>query len=212
MRTLCDAAVPGARAPTCLVLLPPARAQPEDFLAQGFVAAVRTRQLPCDVILVEPRMQHLTDRGVLGRLRDEVVLPARRAPAAVWLAGISLGAFMALAYAERHATELAGLCLLAPYLGSHLITGEIGRAGGLARWEPGADEEEDDERRVWRFIQRAGAGLRLHLGFGAQDRFATGHELMAQVLRKESVDVVPGGHDWRTWHRLWENFLDARTV
>jgi enterochelin esterase-like enzyme len=23
------------------------------------------------------------------------------------------------------------------------------------------------------------------------------------------VDVVPGGHDWRTWKMLWENFLDA---
>jgi enterochelin esterase-like enzyme len=33
---------------------------------------------------------------------------------------------------------------------------------------------------------------------------------MAAALRPDDVDVVPGGHDWPTWRRLWDRFLDAR--
>jgi enterochelin esterase-like enzyme len=50
----------------------------------------------------------------------------------------------------------------------------------------------------------------LHLGFGTEDRFAAGHRLMAAALEPETVSTVPGGHDWRTWRQLWENFLDVR--
>ncbi len=32
---------------------------------------------------------------------------------------------------------------------------------------------------------------------------------MAEALSPEAVDIVPGGHDWRTWTTLWENFLDS---
>jgi len=50
----------------------------------------------------------------------------------------------------------------------------------------------------------------LHLGFGRDDRFATSHRMMASALAPESVDVVPGGHEWPVWRQLWGNFLDAR--
>ena len=71
--------------------------------------------------------------------------------------------------------------------------------------------EDDDERRIWRFIRalREGA-LPVHLGLGREDRFAGRHRLMAAAISPESVDTVPGGHDWPTWRRLWDRFLDAR--
>jgi hypothetical protein len=46
--------------------------------------------------------------------------------------------------------------------------------------------------------------------YGHDDRFAASHRLMAAALAPASVDVVPGGHDWPAWRRLWENFLDTR--
>jgi pimeloyl-ACP methyl ester carboxylesterase len=201
-----------------LVLLPPAYARPEDFIEQGFVSAVRERARPVDLVLVELALQPFLERRVLDLLRQEIVLPARALGCSVYFAGISLGALVALFYAERYPGEVEGLCLIAPYLGSHLVTGEIERAGGLARWQPGELEEEDEERRAWRFIQALATGaLRrphptLHLGFGTEDRFSVAHRLMAAVLTPETMNTMPGGHDWRTWRQLWENFLDVRST
>jgi pimeloyl-ACP methyl ester carboxylesterase len=139
-------------------------------------------------------------------------LPARAVGCtSLWLGGISLGGFVALAYAERYPHEIDGLCLFAPYLGNHIITGEIERAQGVHQWTPGELADEDDERRIWRFIkEQRDRPAPLHLGFGREDRFAASHRMMATALAPGSVDIVPGGHEWPAWRRLWENFLDAR--
>jgi pimeloyl-ACP methyl ester carboxylesterase len=212
MRTILEPAETGITAPTRVMLLPAAYTAPEDFLREGFVRAARERALPVDLVFVELKLQHLTDRTLLRRLRHEVVLPARALGCrSIWLGGISLGGFVALAYAAHYREEIDGLCLLAPYLGNHIVTGEIERAEGVDAWTPGELAEDDDERRIWRFIkeQRVQPSP-LHLGFGRDDRFAASHRLMAAALAPESVDVVPGGHEWSAWLRLWENFLDTR--
>ncbi len=72
---------------------------------------------------------------------------------------------------------------------------------------PGAYHASED----WRFIQtQRGGRPRLYLGYGHEDRFSAAHRLMAQAMAPDAVDVVPGGHDWRTWTSLWENFLTSR--
>jgi pimeloyl-ACP methyl ester carboxylesterase len=212
MRALLEPAETGSLAPTRVLLLPAAYTAPEDFQREGFVTAARDRALPLDLVFVELKLQHLTDRTILRRLRHEVILPARAVGCtSLWLGGISLGGFVALAYAERYPHEIDGLCLFAPYLGNHIITGEIERAQGVHQWTPGELADEDDERRIWRFIkEQRDRPAPLHLGFGREDRFAASHRMMATALAPESVDIVPGGHEWPAWRRLWENFLDAR--
>jgi pimeloyl-ACP methyl ester carboxylesterase len=214
VRAILEAAEEGTVAPTRVLLLPAAYSAPEDFLREGFVRAARERRLPVDFVFVELKLEHLTDRTILRRLRDEIVLPAKALRChSIWLGGISMGGFIALAYAARFTQEIDGLCLLAPYLGNHIVIGEIERANGLDRWNPGDLAEDDDERRIWQFIkeQRNGtAPLPLHLGFGSDDRFAESHRLMAAALPSDSVDVVPGAHEWPAWRQLWENFLDTR--
>jgi pimeloyl-ACP methyl ester carboxylesterase len=212
MRAIFEPAQAGTVAPTRVLLLPAAYTGPEEFLREGFVRAARERVLPVDLVFVELRLQHLTDRTILRRLRHEVVLPARALGCrSIWMGGISLGGFIAIAYAERYPDEVDGLCLLAPYLGNHIVTSEIERANGVHEWQPGELADDDDERRIWRFIKaHRTRPSPLHLGFGRDDRFADSHRLMAAALAPESVDVVPGGHEWPAWLRLWENFLDAR--
>jgi hypothetical protein len=206
-----DAARPGHDAPLQVVMLPAAYSVPEDFVAHGFVSAVRERQLDVDLVFAGLQLQHVNDRAVVERLREEIIRPARARGCAVWLGGISLGGYHALCCAESCHAELAGLCVLAPYLGSHLVTGEIVRAGGIDNWHPGELAADDDERRVWRFIASLRSGsLAVHLGLGREDRFADRHRLMAAALAAADVDVVPGTHDWPTWLRLWERFLDAK--
>jgi pimeloyl-ACP methyl ester carboxylesterase len=212
MRTVLESATTEGIAATRVLLLPAAYTTPDDFLREGFVKAARDRALPVDLVFVELKVQHLTDRTILRRLRHEVVLPARALGCrSIWLGGISIGGFVALAYAERYPEEIDGLCLLAPYLGNHIVTGEIERANGVHEWTPGELAADDDERRIWRFIKEHRARPSpLHLGFGRDDRFAASHRMMASALAPESVDVVPGGHEWPVWRQLWGNFLDAR--
>lgn len=214
MRSILNAAVSGSVAPIRIVCLPGAYHTPEDFLAAGFDSHVRDRKLPVDLLFVDMELQHLGDRSGVRRLREEIILPARaHGCRAVWLAGISLGGFIALDYAAQHAADLDGVCLLAPYLGNRMLTAEIAQAPGLDAWVPGALAEADEERRIWQFLQaRPPVSRLLYLGFGHGDRFADAHRLMADALPPEAVDVVPGGHDWRTWTTLWENFLDATFV
>jgi pimeloyl-ACP methyl ester carboxylesterase len=210
MTVLHHAAEEGRSAPVCLIMLPAAFAVPEDFVEQGFVHAVRARALAIDLVFAGLELEHVTDRSMLARLREHTILPARARGCAVWLGGISLGAYLALCLAELHPGELAGLCLFAPYLGSRIVAAEVERAG-LGAWASAALRPDDEEGRVWRFIcSLRGGPLPVYLGLGREDRFARRHRLMAAALAPQDVDVIPGGHDWPTWRRLWERFLETR--
>jgi pimeloyl-ACP methyl ester carboxylesterase len=196
-----------------MVWLPGAYHGAQDFLTAGFAEAVRRRRLDLDLTFVDLELQHVTDRSALQRLRSDIVLPARAAGVSIWLGGISLGGLFALDYAASYPDELDGLCLLAPYLGNRILTAEIMQAPGLAAWQPGELAETDEERRIWRYIKTRRADSRpLYLGFGQADRFSTAHELLATALPADSVDVIAGGHEWSTWARLWENFLDSSFI
>jgi pimeloyl-ACP methyl ester carboxylesterase len=194
-----------------MVWLPGAYHVAQDFVAAGFPQAVRTRRLALDLTFVDLELEHVRDRSALERLRSGMVLPARAAGVAIWLGGISLGGLFALGYAATFPDEVDGLCLLAPYLGNRILTAEIAQAPGLAAWQPGELAETDEERRIWRYLEsRRADSTSLYLGFGRGDRFSAAHELLAATLPAESVDVIDGGHEWSTWVRLWENFLDSR--
>ncbi len=222
MRSVLNAAAPGTAAATRIVCLPGAYHTPEDFLTAGFDRSMRRRGLAIDLLFVDVELRHLGDRSVLQQLKHEIVAPARALGCrSIWFAGISLGGFIALDYAASNPADLDGLCLLAPYLGSRMLIADIARAPAVAAWTAGELAQVDEERRVWCFLQgllapaeqlarrAAIASPRLHLGFGSDDRFAAAHRLLAQALPARAVDAVPGGHDWRTWTMLWENFLDA---
>ena len=209
--TIIEAASAGRAAPTCVMMLSAAFTEPSDFVQNGFATAVGERSLDVDLVFAGFRLEHLIDGSVFERLRDEIIAPAQAPGCRLWLGGISLGAYIALGCARRYEQELAGLCLLAPYLGSHLITGEIERAQGVEGWRAVEPDHEDEDRRIWEFIRTLRTRpLAVHLGLGREDRFGPRQQLLAAALPHSGVDVVPGGHDWTTWRTLWDRFLDAR--
>jgi pimeloyl-ACP methyl ester carboxylesterase len=184
MRALFDFAPAGARG--VLVMLPAARAQPEDFVAHGFVGAVRERRLRLDIALPDVHADLYLDGDIAERLETGVMQPLRaRNYAAIWLAGISLGGMGAVAYACRHGEHLSGVLLVAPFLGL-----------------PDANREPE------LLAQLAQAPLRdIFLGYGTGDRYARASELLARRLPAERVTKLEGGHDWPTWTRLWNVML-----
>jgi pimeloyl-ACP methyl ester carboxylesterase len=211
MRTQVIRCGPAGADATRIVLLPGAYHALADFVGAGFDQALRDRGLAAELILAAPELAHLGDRGWLARLRTEVIAPAReRAGGALWLGGISLGGFMALRFAAETADGIDGLCLLAPYLGSRIVAAEVAAHASLAGWQPAALAEDDDDRRIWRLVQRLGAAgaPRVFLGYGREDRFADTQQLLARALPADSTRVIAGGHDWPVWRALWDNFLD----
>lgn len=206
--------LPGVRRPNrLLVLLPPAKATLDDLVEQGFVAAVRARQLPVDVLLAEVSYAQVMAKTVASSLREQVIGPAlARGYSEIWLGGISLGAFNALHYAAVHAVDLAGLHLLAPYPGTGDILREIEAAGGPAAWAALPDRSDADERLWWHWLWRESTRGRqakpLYLGLGSDDRFIRGQRQLASLVPAGNIDEIAGDHSWPVWRALWQRWLD----
>jgi pimeloyl-ACP methyl ester carboxylesterase len=213
MRTILDLAPVAGHGRILLVMLPGTRDVPEDFVRRGFVEAIRNRGLPVDVVAADAHMEYYAEHSVIDRLAADVIAPARKQGyAQIWLMGISLGGFGSMAYVCERATEIDGVILLAPYLGSRGLIGEVGHAGGLNNWQPGKIPRDDEERRVIAWLREYRAKNpslpAIYLGYGSEDRFIEAAEMLAQRLPAERVVMVQGGHDWPTWTRLWVRMLD----
>ncbi|MEZ0210128.1 MAG: alpha/beta hydrolase-fold protein [Methylophilus sp.] len=209
MRYLVDSATSGQKASMLIILLPGATYLPEDFITQGFVRAVRERNMDIDLILPELQFDQIADQTALNELNLQVVAPAISEYKAIWLAGISIGGYIAIAHAHHYPGQIHGLFLMAPYPGNRMTTGEIIHAGGLSTWQPGVIAEGDVERGNWLWLKHAKA-VEIHLGYGTEDRFAEGIVLMEQAIPASQVDKLPGDHTWPVWQQLWSNFLDKQ--
>jgi pimeloyl-ACP methyl ester carboxylesterase len=205
---------PGAD-PVALVMLPGAHDRAQDLVEQGFVRALRARGLAADAVVADARSDHYLERSVVAELERDVIAPLRkRGRTRLWLMGISLGCTGALSYARQHAGAVEGAVLLAPFLGTRGLIAEITNAGGLQNWQPGTIAPEDDERRLMAWLRQTRAGdpalPRICLGYGTADRYAPASLLLARQLPAQQVMTVEGGgHDWPTWLKLWERWLDG---
>ena len=203
----------GARpSATLIVLLPGIGDQPETFQQEGFVKAVRARNINADLVAVRAHFGYYQARNIIERLHQDVVLPAQaKGYQNIWLVGISLGGWGCVLYAQQHQQAISGMLLLAPFLGEREVFEEIRAAGGLDAWRPAFVHPADDQRLglAWLTDFKQGqAALKLHLGYGENDRFAKPNRLIGARLPPEQVQVIPGRHDWRTWLNLWRGFLD----
>lgn len=210
MHSVTHPAEPGQLAETLVILLPGALHGPEDFLREGFADAVRTRGLDIDLQFASLQFEQVAGEQALPQLHAGLVEPALAAGyRRIWLAGISIGGYVAMSYADRYPGHVQGLFLMAPYPGNRMTTGEIAAAGGLAAWQSGELAVDDAEWRNWHWLKTQ-QGTEVHLGYGTEDRFSDGHAMMAAALPQAQVDRVPGGHDWPAWCALWQRFLDRR--
>lgn len=184
----------------------------EDFERRGFIDDMRRHGITADAVAIDAHYGYYAERVIHDRITEDVIMTARMAGyEEIWLAGISLGGFGAVSYAARHASQVNGLFLFAPYLGGKELIREIAGAGGMTGWEPGDIAEGDYQRDVWKWLKDHFAdeerSLPIYLGYGARDMFAGANNLLAQALPEEQVLQIPGGHDWRTWKTIWRMFL-----
>jgi pimeloyl-ACP methyl ester carboxylesterase len=214
LRTVDLARSAGDGASRCLAVLLPGRWDaPEKFREAGFARAVASRNLALDLVAVDSHLGYFRDRTIVERLHADVVAPARAAGYdTIWIVGTSLGGLGGLLYLRDRPGEVAGVFAIAPYLGDSSVIEEIERAGGPAAWRPPATLAEGDiGRELWSWLGPWASGpqpVPLHLGWGTADAFDRSNRLLAGLLPPERVYPTAGGHDWKVWERLWEEFLD----
>ena len=196
-----------------LVLLPGRGDRASSFSEQGIVALAQHSVPNLDVTAVDATVGYYIHRNLTERLLADVITPARtRGQRAIWLSGISMGGLGALLFAQRNPAAVSDVIVIAPFLGDQPVIDEIERAGGVVAWQPPAKLDPDDyQRDLWRWLKGCAehrqACPRIFLGFGAQDRFARAHRLLAAVLPPAQVAVVPGEHTWEPWRQLFATLL-----
>jgi pimeloyl-ACP methyl ester carboxylesterase len=201
----------------CLVVLLHGRGgSAADFADNHFQEDAARAGVAADFVAVEANLGYYYRHTILDRLREDVIGPARaHGYRRIWIAGVSIGGTGAILYAREHPGDLAGIVAIAPYLGEKPVVDEI--AGpGLRAWQPSGPPESDTfEHSVWRYLKRFAEGpppLPLYLGYGRKDRFARADALLAGVLPRERVFLTDGGHDWKPWRRMWDQFLATGTL
>lgn len=195
-----------------IIFLPGLGDLAEDFERRGVIDDMLRYGIAADAIAVDAHFGYYASEVVVERMTNDVIAAAHEAGyEEIWLAGISLGGFGAATYASHHALHIDGLLLLAPYLGSDTLIEEITEAGGINNWEPGPVRKGDHQRALWAWFKRHfahGRGPQIYLGYGTSDKFARANALLANSLPQDHVFAVSGGHDWRTWKKIWQMFLE----
>lgn len=201
-----ETADPAARNATLVIMLPGRGDRAGTFIEQGFQEA--GQRLGFDTVAVDAHFAYYMQRSLLPRLHEDVVLPARAAGYEnIWLLGISMGGFGSLLYAAEYPQEIDGVVLLAPYLGDRKLVQEIEAAGGVRGWSGENTGFEDYEIGVWTWLRDVANGANdtpVVIGYGASDRGARAHAVVAAALPPANVYTLEGGHDWTTWRPLWD--------
>jgi len=199
---------PGAATGPTLVLLPPAAATADDFVREGFLDELVALGIDATVIRAATPLDIYAADRVVALVKAQIATSASSAPAPTWFVGISLGAMTALGCVEANRSEFAGVFAIAPWPGPRTLWSEV-PAIGLTAWAARQREARfDDERRVWRWLgEGARGGPHVLIGYGRDDRFVEGQQLLASAVPPSRRVVIDGAHDWPTWRALRRAFL-----
>jgi S-formylglutathione hydrolase FrmB len=210
-RELGSSAAPGR----CLILLLPGRRDKlGDYGRRGFPDMAERAGVVADWVEVDAHMGYYRAQTISGRLHEDVVAPAHaRGVEKIWIVGISMGGLGGILSAREHPEEVRGVIAFAPYLGDEEPR-TVAAAGGLRSYTMGAPRPVADyERELWGWLKRYTAeGAErppIWLGLGTEDSLAPANRLLGDALPAGRTFVETGGHDWKTWTRLWKDALDA---
>ena len=191
------------------VLLPGLHDDPDSFERRGFLAVARDNwsgRKRAAFVTVDAHYGYYRERSIDRRLKDEVLTVFAGRP--VTGVGVSLGGLGVLVTARRYPDLFDRLVLIAPFVGS---PDQIER---LKR-DPGAEPRNDFEAEIfalWRWMEDGANGLPITVLYGEDDGFGAGYDHLASLAPTISFRAGPGGHDWRTWNRLWAGWLGEQVA
>ncbi|MEM6794081.1 MAG: hypothetical protein AAF725_08860 [Acidobacteriota bacterium] len=213
------------------VMLPGILNSAKTFERHDFGALAAEYAPGLDVLAVDAHFAYYRKKQVLTRLREDIIVPLQEEGSEVWFVGTSLGGVGSLLYARGQdsgrsipgAEDVAGLILLAPFMGDDDLLDEIEAAGGPIAWraqtevDVGSLIQAKKGRRnvagqaIWSWLvdwhHAPQPKPRIVLSWGDEDGFDRAGTLAAGLLPESDVYVRSGGHDWKTWRLLFEDVL-----
>ena len=207
----------GGQSSSLIVFLPGFADGPQDYVENGFIEAVRDANPAFDVVAANAHFGYYRNYSVIQRLHEDIIGPVSEGYDQIWLVGISMGGFGAAAYSMTYPRIVDGMILLAPYMGSPEVVGEVMSNGDLASWQAPdlatiADPKERRFYELWQFYREyalsPGRKPSLYLGFGDADHLRGPNAFVAGVLPPERSLVLPGGHKWVVWQPLFTELVN----
>ncbi|MGQ0587288.1 MAG: alpha/beta hydrolase-fold protein [Gammaproteobacteria bacterium] len=195
-----------------VVVLPGFGDDAEVMHDRGIAESMQRAWPHADVVLASATFAYYRGGRLVERLEQDVIEPARKRYAKVWLAGASMGGAGALLYERAYPGRVAGVLLFAPFLGDDDVLDAIRAAGGVRKWDPGAVPAAVDgdnwQREIWRVIagwaQDPKLAQRAWLVCGRDDRLLGAAQLAAEALPAAHFFEVDGGHTWKVWRQAAE--------
>ncbi len=190
---------PTSRHEKLWIFLPGAGDKAEDFYQNGWVDSFLDRNPSYDVMTVDLHADYYLWQQALARMIVDVIEPAAdKGYQKIYLCGISMGAFGDMQVAQKVRSPIAGLVLVAPYLGLY----EHPRFIDLPRekWP-----QENVGPAQWLVSQQE---IPYFVLYGDRDLFARSITKLRKVSGQGEYLQRPGSHKWKTWNQLWREFLD----
>ena len=195
-----------------IVMLPGRHSRGSNLEREG-ISRELTQLRDTDFVAVDLHFGYYRNRSFLERLREDIILPARKKGyREIHLLGVSMGGMGALFYATQYPDEVDALALLSPFVGDEEIMAEIESAGGLSSWTPGEISETDYQRKLWASLRglhpdgaRGRTAPRVWMACGQSDRLFESNAFFARQFRLPKPDgfyVIEGDHDWESWRTM----------
>lgn len=201
-------------APALMILLPGFGQTIDEFIENGLVETVRESDIAADLALVNAHFGYYKNRCVEDRLYEDIILEAKKVGyRKIWLIGISMGAVGSLAYLTKHADSIEGVLLMSPFLAQPTLINEIMESGGLKKWQSqeAINIRKDAMRAILHWLKNYYGdrkGLpKLFLGYGKEDIFYESYQILSDLVDKDKLLIIEGGHDWVTWREVFKCFI-----
>ncbi len=199
-----------------VILLPGLGMAIEDYQKQAVVEKIRACNQNIDIIGADAYVAYYRDKTLDAKLYHDVIKPAQAAgKKKIWLLGTSLGGFGAIIYRTIRPQDLAGIIIMAPYIGEQddFDTYSALRASNDKNQSIDIDIPEFVD--FWDNLAQTAhdpTAVEIILAYGEQDKFATMQTWLAQLLPKEQVVTAAGAHKWKVWNSIWEDTLSKSSM
>jgi hypothetical protein len=201
-----------------IVLLPTIGGKGELYQEEGFIEAIRARGGGADITALNVAPDLYLGKRIVKVLKTEVITPAKhKGYEAIYLVGTSLGGHGALLYATEYPKDVNAVVLFAPFVTGYPPTDLVEAPGGLEQWDENCPFTEWTYAcNMWKAIKKYGSDpdqrKGIFLAYGTEDGFAEECGILAEFLTPENVYTTSGGHDWKTWEKLWTSMFEDLKV